>query len=136
MRMITTLTTAAVLSLGLTYSAGAKAALRDVPEIDDNMLWVAIAIEISDKCDEIKPRTIRGLFFLNNLKQRALSMGYSDEEIQAYVKSDEEKARMRERGEAYMKSKGLDPADIGDLCTLGHAEIARNSQIGVLLKAK
>ncbi|WP_373050246.1 DUF5333 domain-containing protein [Thalassovita aquimarina] len=136
MRMISTLMTAAALTLGLTYAVSAKAALRDVPQIDDNMLWVAIAIEISDKCDEIKPRTLKGLLFLNSLKNEAKSMGYSDEEIRAYVKSDEEKARMRVRGEAYVKSKGLNPADTGDLCTLGHAEIARSSQIGVLLKAK
>lgn len=136
MRMISTLTTAAALSLALAYPVSAKAALRDVPEIDDNMLWVAMAIEISDKCDDIKPRTLRGLLFLNRLKDRAKAMGYSEEEITAYVKSKDEKARMRERGEAYMKSKGLNPADIGDLCTLGHAEIASSSQIGVLLKAK
>ena len=136
MRMISTLLTAAALTLGLTYAVSAKAALRDVAEIDDNMLWVALAIEISDRCDEIAPRTLKGLFFLNSLKKRAKAMGYTDDEIRTYVKSDEEKARMRDRGEAYVKSLGLNPADTGDLCTLGHAEIARSSQIGVLLKAK
>ncbi|CUH66918.1 hypothetical protein TG4357_02716 [Thalassovita gelatinovora] len=136
MRMISTLTTAAVLTIGMGCAASAKAALRDVPKIDDNMLWVALALEISDQCDEIKPRTLKGLLFLNSLKKTAKAMGYSDAEINDYVKSDEEKARMRNRGEAYVKSMGLNPADTGDLCTLGHAEIARNSQIGVLLKAK
>jgi hypothetical protein len=120
----------------LAGAASAKAALRDVPEIDDNMLWVAIAIEIGDKCDVIAPRTVRGLAFLYSLKKKANALGYSDAEIDAYRKSDVEKARIRAEGEAYVKSKGLNPAVPADLCTLGQAEIAKGSQIGVLLKAK
>lgn len=114
----------------------AKPHLRDVAEIDDNMLWVALAIEISDECEEIKPRTLKGLAFLNGLRNRAKGLGYSRDEIKAYVDSRTEKDRIRGRGEAYVKSKGFDPALSGDLCSLGHAEIAARSQIGVLLKAK
>lgn len=125
-----------ILALTLAGAAHARPALRDVPEIDNNMLWVAMAIEISDNCDDIAPRTLKGLFFLSSLKNKAQAMGYSNEEIRTYVKSDAEKARMRKRGEAYMKARGLDPADTGDLCKLGDAEIARGSQIGVLLRAK
>ncbi|WP_323783505.1 DUF5333 domain-containing protein [Thalassovita sp.] len=136
MKMIPMSALALGLVLTTAASAEAKLPLRDVPKIDNNMLWVALAIEISDKCDQIKPRTLKGLLFLNSLKNTARAMGYSDAEIKEYVKSDEEKARMRDRGEAYVKSKGLNPADTGDLCTLGHAEIAQNSQVGVLLKAK
>jgi len=136
MKMIPMSALALGLVLTTAASAEAKLPLRDVPKIDNNMLWVALAIEISDKCDQIKPRTLKGLLFLNSLKKTARAMGYSDAEIKEYVKSDEEKARMRDRGEAYVKSKGLNPADTGDLCTLGHAEIAQNSQVGVLLKAK
>jgi hypothetical protein len=127
---------AVILTLAIAGAAHAKPALRDVPEIDNNMLWVALAIEISDNCDDISPRTLKGLFFLNTLKNKAQALGYSNEEIRAYVKSDAEKARMRERGETYVKAQGLEPADTGDLCKLGHAEIARGSQIGVLLRAK
>ncbi|WP_412563428.1 DUF5333 domain-containing protein [Thalassobius sp. MITS945101] len=133
------MTTAVALTLALTPIGGqatAKPPLRDVAEIDSNMLWVALAIEVSDKCEEINARTLKGLAFLNSLRSRAKSMGYSSDEIKAYVNSDAEKARIRTLGEAYVKSKGLNPADTGDLCTLGHAEIAARSQIGVLLKAK
>lgn len=137
MRMIEkTLAAFAMALLVSPASASAQPPLREVAEIDNNMLWVALAIEISDHCGEIAPRTLKGLAFLNSLKNQAKALGYSNEEIKAYVKSDVEKARIRDLGEAYVKSKGLNPTDAGDLCTLGHAEIARNSQIGVLLKAK
>lgn len=132
MRMIAPL----ILALLLAGTAQAKPALRDVPEIDNNMLWVALAIEISDRCDQIAPRTMKGLVYLNALRNKAQEMGYSNEEIRAYVKSDTEKARMRKKGEAYVRARGLDPADTGDLCKLGFAEISRGSQIGVFLKAK
>ncbi|SPF80545.1 hypothetical protein PRI8871_02355 [Pseudoprimorskyibacter insulae] len=117
-------------------SASALVPLREVKEIDHNMLWVAIAIEISDKCGSIAPRTLKGYAFLSSLKDKARSLGYSDDEIKTYVSSADEKARIRKLGEAYVKSKGLDPRSAEDLCTLGQAEIARSSQIGVLLRAK
>ncbi len=135
MRVMTVL----ILSFALIFGAAiasAKPALRDVSEIDDAMLWVALAIEISDKCDEIDPRTLRGLSVLYGLKRRAQTLGYTSAEINAYVKSPDEKARMRERGERYVKSRGLDPSDPAALCRLGHAEIDRSSAIGVLLKAR
>lgn len=110
--------------------------LREVEEIDHNMLWVAMAIEISDECDSIAPRTLKGLLFLNKLRGRALDMGYSKDEIEAYVTSDAEKARIRRLGENYVKSQGLDPENPADLCDLGQTEIARNSRIGALLRAK
>lgn len=116
-------------------AASAKPLLRDVREIDDAMLWVAMAIEISDKCDEIEPRTFKGLSVLYALKRRAQKLGYTSAEIKAYVKSPDEKARMRKRGEKYVKSRGLEPSDPAALCSLGHAEINRSSAIGVLLEA-
>ncbi|MFY0682499.1 MAG: DUF5333 domain-containing protein [Thalassovita sp.] len=141
MRLIVTTATALTLALASVVSlnanaAAARAPLNTVAEIDKNMLWVALAIEISDTCGEIAPRTLKGLATLNSLRSRAKALGYSSEEIKAYVQSDVEKARIRTLGEAYVKSKGLNPADSGDLCALGFAEIDRKSQIGVLLKAK
>jgi hypothetical protein len=73
---------------------------------------------------------------LYRLKRRAQSLGYTSAEINTYVKSPDEKARMRKRGERYVKSRGLDPSDPAALCSLGHAEMDRSSAIGVLLKAK
>ena len=42
---------------------------------------------------------------------------------------------MRKRGEAYVRSRGLDPAQHDDLCRFGQAEIARQSSVGSLLRA-
>ncbi len=140
MRMIKALTLGLTLGLALSAAtatmASAKAPLRDVKAIDGQMLYVALALEISEKCGEIDARQLKGLNFLWSLKKKANALGYSDDEINAYRKSTAEKARIRALGENYVKSKGLNPKDPADLCKLGHAEIAQGSQIGALLKAK
>ncbi|MDU8929041.1 DUF5333 domain-containing protein [Alisedimentitalea sp. MJ-SS2] len=127
---------AAALGLGLATTALAKTPLRDVSAIDDNMLYVALALEVSDKCGTIDARKVKGLNFLWSLKRKANSLGYSDDEINAYRKSPDEKARMRSKGEAYVKSKGFNPKSSEGLCKFGQAEIAARSTIGGLLKAK
>ncbi|MBU2935741.1 MULTISPECIES: DUF5333 domain-containing protein [Pacificibacter] len=109
-------------------------ALRDEPSIDGPMLKVALAIEISDKCSSIEARKLKGLNFLWGLKTAAKKLGYSDDEIKAYVDSKAEKSRMRALGEAYVRDKGLNPTSAADLCRLGQQEIAANSLTGSLLR--
>ena len=130
-------TTATLIGLILPLTATASAAktpLREVAAIDNQMFAVAMAIEISDNCTDIRPRTVKGLAFLWDLAGQAKSMGYTEAEIDAYRKSDAEKARMRARGEAYMRDKGLDPKKKEDLGKLGRMEMAASSQIGSFLK--
>ncbi len=127
----------AVLATVMTVSAAAaKPALKDVKEIDDKMLQVGLALEISEQCSQISARKVKGISFLWSVKSRANTLGYSDDEINAYRKSKANKARIRARAVTYVKSKGLDPKSAADLCTLGKAEIANGSVIGSLLRAK
>ncbi len=125
-----------LLATALPVVAAAQTPLRDVAQIDDRMLWVAIALEISDRCDRIDPRTVRGLNYLWATRSQAQKLGYSNAEIKTYIDSEAEKARMRARGESYMRAQGLDPTRDADLCTLGQAEIAKGSQIGAFLRMK
>ncbi|MDP5350114.1 MAG: DUF5333 domain-containing protein, partial [Paracoccaceae bacterium] len=95
MRMIrsgtnTVMAWAVALVLALPAMAAGKPNLRDLPEIDDRMLWVALAIEISDRCPTIEARTMRGLNYLWNIRSQAQALGYSTAEIKAYVDSDAE----------------------------------------------
>jgi len=124
---------ALILALSAT-GAAAKTPLRDVPEIDNPMFSVAMAIEISDKCATIKPRTLKGLSFLMGLADKAKDMGYTKAEIDTYRKSEDEKARIRAKGEAYVRAKGLDPLVPQDLCKLGEMEMAQGSEIGSFLR--
>ena len=130
MRLILTL----ILSVGIAVPAAAKPPLRDVAEIDNGLMAVAIADEIRKRCDDIGARMIRAYTTINDLRNRAEDLGYSDAEIEAYVTSKSEKARMKDKARAYLAGKGVDADDTRALCRFGEEEIARSSAIGVLLR--
>lgn len=122
----------------LTLSAGtalAKPSMRDVPEVENIIFAAALAHEISGKCHSIKARKMKALGMAWQLRSRANELGYSDVEIRAYVESDTEKARIRAKGEKFLKANGVDYDNPESFCTFGHAEIAKSSAIGALLKA-
>ena len=125
-------TVAVILPAGIAF---AKPSLRDVPEVENIIFAAALAHEISRKCPTLKPRRIKGLRMALQLRARANDLGYSDAEIREYVESDTEKARMRDKGERFLKANGVDYAKPDTFCAFGRAEIAKSSAIGVLLKA-
>ena len=116
--------------------AAAKPPLRDVPEIDGGILTIGIADEIRKNCPRISARMLRAMRRINGLKDRALALGYSEDEIRAYRTSDAEKARLRAAGAAYLKSNGVQVGKPDTYCALGRAEIQKNSAIGALLRER
>lgn len=117
-------------------TAMAKPPLREVARIDDGLFHVALANEIRKSCDAIDARILKAIWTMQALKQAANDLGYTDAEIEAYTSSDVEKNRMRARGKKFYEARGVDPAKPQDMCALGRTEIEKNSQIGVLLRAK
>ena len=126
--------------LGATVLAGAAAAakppLSEVPEIENKLFAAAVGWEISEICDDIAARTLKALNEAWALKARANELGYSNDEIRAYMKSKTQKKRMRAKGEAYLKSQGAIYGQPETFCAVGRAEIAKKSAIGALLRAK
>ncbi|MBB96229.1 MAG: hypothetical protein CML68_16760 [Rhodobacteraceae bacterium] len=114
--------------------AQAKRPIRDVPELYEPLFYIAIANEIRKTCPNISERRMYGISQLWQLKNRANQLGYSDKEIEAFYESEEERARMAKRGEAYLARFGADRDDEASLCAFGLSEIERNSAIGVYLK--
>jgi len=132
MRMISSM----ALCLAFAVPSQAVAGMADEKDINDGLLVAAIAEKIQRECDTIGGRLIKGRAYLNGLKDLANARGYSDAEIEAYIDDDVEKARMRDRRNTYYSSKGASNLDADSLCVLGHQEIAKNSTIGQLLRAK
>jgi len=116
-------------------AVSAKPSLRDVKQIDDGLFALAIANEIRENCGSVSARMIKAYSFLKSLESQAKSMGYSDAEIRAHIKSDAEKARMRQIGEAYLTENGVTRSNPETFCVLGRSEIQKSSQIGALLRA-
>lgn len=124
-----------VLCLGVPFGAAqAKPSIRDVPELYEPLFYIAVANEIRKTCPDISERRLKGINALWSLRNRANQLGYSDKEIEAFYESEAERARMAERGEAYLARFGARRDDPASLCAFGRAEIERNSAIGVYLK--
>ncbi|QYX55620.1 DUF5333 domain-containing protein [Roseovarius sp. SCSIO 43702] len=136
MRMIQTFTLSLALVAGSMGAVSAKAGLQNEKDINAGLLAVAAADKIRRECDSIGGRFFTARAYANQLKAMAKERGYTDAEIDAYVNSKANQRAMRERRNAYFKSKGASNLDAQSLCVLGRAEMSKKSAIGVLLKAK
>jgi len=116
--------------------AEAKPSLRDVPAVENTLFAVAVADYVRDNCTSIEARMLKALGLLRRTRAYANDLGYTDDEIRAYIESDTEKARMRAKGEAYLTQNGVRLGDAASICVFGQSEIQKNSAIGALLKAR
>lgn len=125
---------AAMAALAGTAPAEARPPLSDVAEIDDTLMVIAIADDIRKRCDGIDARLWRALRTIQALEARARDLGYSDDEIEAYVSADAEKARMRAKALAWLDGQGVDGGDAAALCAYGRQAIAQDTPVGRLLR--
>lgn len=123
------------LSLTLAVPAFAREPIRENKQIYNTLLQGFIGDQIADNCPTMEARTLRALGELNKLRNTALKMGYSADEIRAFVRDKAEKARGKADAAAWLAAKGAVPGKAAAYCTVGEAEIARNSLIGYLLRS-
>lgn len=128
------LTAAAILFFSIGGAASAKPPLRDVSQIDDALMYVAIADAIRKSCDNINARLIRAYSELNRLKSVARDMGYTEKEVERYVTSKDEKNRMKAKAEQFLQANGVRPDDTPALCRFGQEQIQAQTEIGQLLR--
>ena len=123
---------------GFGVIAGATAAnqppLGDVAEIREGLIAAAIAYEIGDKCDSLDARMMRGIAYLNGLRSTAEGLGYSEDEIRAYMEDDAEKDRLEAMARERLRSLGGVEGEWETYCAVGRAEMAADSAIGRLLR--
>jgi hypothetical protein len=125
------------LALGLTLAAtplAAKPPLSEVPFITEGLIDTGIAYEISEVCDDIHARTLRGLGFLLSLERHALDIGYSRDEVDAYIDNKQEAERLEAIARARLADMGAVVGQPETYCDVGRREIAAGSQIGRLLR--
>lgn len=130
-------TIAAAVGVVLAAVAGmaqAKPALKDVSHVSEGLIAAGMAIELGDQCGDVSVRMIRGVSFLNGLKDHARSLGYSEAEIDAYVNDKVEKARLENVARGRLAALGAVPGDAASYCTVANAQIAQGSQVGQLLR--
>ena len=130
--------TAALILTALLMAAPAQARepIAQNKTIYNTLLQGFIGDQIADNCPTINARTLRALGALNKLKNEALAMGYSSDDIRGLVRDKAEKDRGKADAAAWLKAKGAVPGKPEAYCAVGEAEIARNSLIGYLLRSQ
>ena len=69
------------------------------------------------------------------LKNYALRLGYTSDEIDAFVESKTEQTRIRRAANRYLKAQGAKTDDDASYCNAGRAEIRQNTLTGQLIRA-
>lgn len=121
-------------AIGLAGNLSAQTALKDVSHVREGIIAVGMAVEISDKCSSIKPRTLRGINYLQSLQNHARSLGFSQAQIDAYVDDRDEKRRLEGIARARLADMGVVNGQETTYCAVGRAQIAEGSAVGRLLR--
>lgn len=131
-------TAAAMLGLAL-IAATPTFALEPLSQeryINDRLIVARVADIIRDNCDSIDGRMIYALSQGRALLRYARDKGYSNAEIEAFIDSREERARVRAVAEDYLARQGAREGDAESYCRVGRAEIEGRTLIGSLLVAR
>ena len=107
--------------------------LGQVEPITEGLITAAIVYEIGRVCEPVHSRRVQGIGYLLSLQAKARSLGYSREEIDAFVEDEAEKARLEAIARARLRAMGAIEGQPDTFCAVGRAEMARGSQIGALL---
>lgn len=121
--------------IALAAPAQALVPINEEPVITDKLLQGFIGDAIVGNCPTMQARTLRALGELNALRAYALEQGYAADEVRAFIRSDAEKAKFRERAALWLAERGAEPGNPDAYCAIGEAEIAKNSLIGYLLRS-
>jgi hypothetical protein len=121
-------------ALSMAGAASAQPPLSTVAFVNDGLRNIAIADEIRRNCGAIGARMIAALQFINKLENYAEAQGYSEDQIEDFVTSKADRKRLENEAKAYLVANGA--TNESGYCALGRREIARNSQVGALLRAK
>ncbi len=123
-----------VLLLAATPAAAEDYAyVKDIPEVQEGMITLAMAYYIGETCPTISGRRIKGGLFLLHLANVARGFGFSDDEIRAYAEDKVEKARLEAIARERFITLGGVEGEPATFCAIGEAEMAAGSEIGRLL---
>ena len=116
--------------------ANAKSLLIENENIWHELLQISVASKISEKCTSIEARKIKGLFALLQIKSVAKELGYTDNEINEFVSSEENKKKLKNETDVYLLDNGVDLNNVKTVCLFGLSEIDQETTIGSLLRIK
>ena len=104
--------------------------------LNEGLIAISMANVIRKTCPSISARMLKAWFYITTLETEAQSLGYSAQEVTAFVKDPMEKKRVLSIAQERLVDHGVIPEKPATYCKLGLAEIEAGTAIGKLLKAK
>ena len=120
--------------LGGMLSSAAVANPANVERVTEGLIAAGMAIELDDNCGDVRVRMLRGLNFLQGLKNHLQDLGYSNAEIDAYIDNRTEKQRLETLARQRLNALGVRSDDPSSYCTVAQAQIVADTQVGQLLR--
>ena len=90
---------------------------------------------IRSTCPSISARMLVVLNKLEGLKSYAREKGYARDDVAAFLKNPDEKARLKAEAAAYLTAAGAVAGDTESYCKVGRDEIAKGTLTGELLRS-
>ena len=125
-----------LLCFGSIYSINAKTLLINNVEIWNSLLKISVANKVSEDCESIDARKIKGLMALLEVKNVARNLGYTSDEIGEFVNSEENRERLSKHTDEFFKDNGVNMENSNAICEFGMNEINEKTPIGSLLRIK
>ncbi len=116
--------------------AHAREPLSAEAHVHQQLVAARVADRIRRECPSINANMVRAFAAAQSLKAYAQRKGYSEAEIDAFLKDRAERQRIYAEAEAYMAARGVRPGDVQSYCALGQAEIDARSVAGSLIRRK
>ena len=104
--------------------------------VNDRLIAARVADRVRRECPSINARIVYAWSQARALKRYAENKGYSSSEIDAFLDSKQDKARIYAAAEDYLSRNGARKGDAESFCRIGRNEIASKSVAGSLLVAK
>lgn len=126
------------LSLALSLFATALMAEDKVPlpqeqHINEQLIAGAAGDILRNTCPTLSARMFVVWGKLYDLRQYAIDKGYTEDEVKAFLKDKDQKARVKTEAMKYLAAAGVVEGDVESYCQAGRDEIARGTLLGSLL---
>lgn len=126
----------ALTAAALAAPAAAQEPLAQEKYVNDRLIAARVADRVRRECPSINARIVYAWSQARALKRYAENKGYSSSEIDAFLDSKQDKARIYAAAENYLTRNGARKGDAESFCRIGRNEIASKSVAGSLLVAK
>ena len=120
--------------LGTALSTPAIASPADVPRVTEGLISAAMVIRLGKRCDSVSVRRLRGLNFLHGLRQHLRDMGYTNQEIDAYIDDEDEEERLEDIAFQRLRDLGAIDDDGPSHCAVARSQMAQGTLVGSFLR--